>query len=148
MDVAVDLAAPYPPERVYPWVADLGRYPGWLDIVQRARPDGSDRWIIDLRARLGPLARSKRLRMARTVEEPGRRVRFEREETDGRDHSAWVLQGVLTPEPNGCRLAMSLHYDGGRLAPVLERLLSDEIERSRSRLLSLIASDEATSSEG
>jgi hypothetical protein len=141
VDVSVDLLAPFPPERLWPWIADLGRYPQWLEIVHRAAPDGPDRWSVDLRARLGPLARSKRLRMARTFAD-GRRVRFEREETDGREHSAWVLEGDLAADDRGgSRLTMRLHYGGSRLSVVLERVLADEIERSRPRLLELVAAD-------
>lgn len=44
--------------------------PQWLEIVTRAEPMGDDgnepAWAVDLRGRMGPLARSKRLRMVRT----------------------------------------------------------------------------------
>lgn len=141
MDVEAELLAPCPPEELYRWVEDLATYPRWLEIVTRAEPvddpDGGAVWAVDLRGRLGPLARSKRLRMVRTVND-GTDVRFEREELDGRDHSPWVLAATVTPTDAGARLMMRLHYGGGLFGPVLERVLRDEIEGSRGRLLSLV----------
>ena len=74
MDVTATLDAPCPPEVLYPWIADLGRYPRWLDIVPRAveddvrNDDVGPAWSVDLRGRLGPFARAKRLRMVRTLD--------------------------------------------------------------------------------
>jgi hypothetical protein len=128
-------------------VDDLGRYPDWLDIVPRAARtaadpgDGGPAWIVDLRGRLGPLARAKRLRMVRTLHEPPDRVAFERREVDGRRHAPWVLRANVAPTPEGSRLTMHLHYGGSLWGPVLERLLSEEIERSRPRLRRLVGTD-------
>ena len=144
MDVTATLDAPHPPAVVFPWVADLDRYPAWLDIAPRAEPDGDGVWLVWLRGRLGPLARSKRLRMRRTSLEPGRSVRFERDERDGRQHSPWVLEAEVVRRAAGSRLTMHLHYGGGLFGPVLERLLGDEIERSKARLLALLAAEEAS----
>jgi hypothetical protein len=135
VDVTATLDAPHPPDAVFAWVADLDRYPAWLDIVPKATPDGDDAWLVILRGRLGPLARSKRLRMARVAVAEPYTVRFERDERDGRHHSPWVLQAEVTPADGGSRLTMRLHYGGSLFGPVLERLLGDEIERSRGRLL-------------
>ena len=108
-------------------------------------PAGTEAWAVDLRGRLGPLARSKRLRMVRgTVgaEADGvRTARFERAELDGRQHSPWVLQATVAPHAEGSTLAMGLHYGGSLFGPVLERVLRDEIERSRRRLLDLVTAD-------
>jgi hypothetical protein len=77
--------------------------------------------------------------MARTVHEPGR-VRFERAERDGRQHSPWVLSAEVTGTAGGSsRLRMHLHYGGSLVGPLVERLLADEIARSRPRLLALLA---------
>lgn len=144
MDVIADLVAPCGPEAVYAWVEDLGRYPEWLDIVPRAVPaeahpdDGGPAWVVDLRGRLGPFARSKRLRMVRTVADHPHAVRFERREHDGRQHSPWVLSAEVSPAEEGSRLHMHLHYGGALMGPVIERLLADEIERSKPRLLALV----------
>lgn len=144
MDVTADLEAPCSPDVLFGWVDDLGRYPEWLDIVPRAEAiephpdDAGPAWSVDLRGRLGPLARSKRLRMVRTVC-ADRRVRFERAELDGRRHARWVLSAMVDDAPGGSRLRMHLHYGGSLVGPVIERLLGDEIQRSRPRLLALVA---------
>jgi hypothetical protein len=148
VELTVALEAPHPPETVFPWVAELDRYPSWLEIVTRAVPgggsgDGGEAWQVDLRGRLGPLARSKRLRMIRTAFDAPYRVRFERAELDGREHAAWVLEADLEAADEGSRLRMRLHYGGALFGPVLERLLADEIERSRQRLLSVLAANAA-----
>lgn len=140
--MTADLDAPHPPERVFGWVEDLERYTHWLDIVPRvAEAPGGDAWLVDLRARLGPFARSKRLRMVRTLHQAPRAVRFERDERDGRSHSPWVLDASIEPVAGGSRLTMHLHYGGGLLGPVVERLLREEIERSRPRLLACLDGD-------
>lgn len=141
MDVVATLDTPHAPERVYAWVQDLSTYPRWLDIVPRADAAADGAWSVDLRGRLGPFARSKRLRMVRTAHDAPRAVTFEREERDGRRHSPWVLQAEVEPTDGGSRLTMRLHYGGGLWGPVLERLLGDEIERSRPRLLALIEAE-------
>ena len=144
MDVTADLDAPCAPAELFVWVDDLARYPQWLEIVPRAvavdgHPDDTGpAWSVDLRGRLGPLARSKRLRMVRTSLEPGR-VRFERVEHDGRRHSPWVLEATVDEIADGSRLRVHLHYGGSLVGPLVERLLADEITRSRPRLLALVA---------
>jgi hypothetical protein len=143
VDVTAELTAPCPPEVLYRCVADLGLYPQWLDIVPRAVPEEGDdaAWVVDLRGRLGPFARSKRLRMVRTTEEAPAKVVFERQERDGRSHSPWVLQAEVEPVDGNAgdsRLTMHLHYGGGLWGPVLERILGDEIENSKPRLLALV----------
>lgn len=138
MDVHAELEAPCPPAALFHWIDDLSRYPEWLDIVPRAVADGDDAWIVDLRGRLGPLARSKRLRMVRVARTPDRSVRFERQERDGRQHSPWVLSAEVTPTDGGSRLAMDLHYGGSFAGRLLERMLRDEIDRSKPRLLALV----------
>ncbi len=142
MDVRVDLQAPCTPERLFDEVQDLSRYPSWLGMVPRAVPEaGRERaWIVDLRGRLGPMSRSKRLRMVRTLHDSPNRCRFERAENDGRDHSDWVLDATVHPTGDGsATLTMSLHYGGTFGGKLLERMLREEIERSRPALLALVA---------
>ncbi len=145
MDISATLEAPCSPADLFVWVDDLERYPQWLDIVPRAVPtephpdDLGPAWSVDLRGRLGPFARAKRLRMVRTVSEPGRVARFERAERDGREHSSWVLDAAITSTDGGSRLTMGLHYGGRLWMPALDRLLRDEIERSRPRLLARLS---------
>ena len=142
MDVTATLEAPCAPAVMFECVSDLATYPQWLDIVPRAvsAPGTEDQpaWTVDLRGRLGPFARSKRLRMVRTRLEPPHAVVFERQERDGRSHSPWTLAADVAPDGDGSRLTMRLHYGGGLWGPIVERLLSDEIERSKPRLLALL----------
>jgi hypothetical protein len=148
MDVSAELLAPCAPATLFAWVDDLARYPEWLSIVPRAVPDGDlrDAWSIDLRGRIGPLARSKRLRMVRTRHEIPTTVVFERAELDGHEHAAWVLRAEVLPTDRGSHLVMRLHYGGRLWEPLVERLLRDEIEASKQRLLDLVSDKPASSS--
>jgi hypothetical protein len=144
VDITATLDAPCPPEQLFTWVEDLGLYPRWLDIVPRSvatdahEEDAGPAWSVDLRGRLGPFARTKRLRMVRTLHHPPSAVRFERVEHDGKQHSPWVLDAAVTLLDGGSRLQMHLHYGGRLWMPQLDRLLTDEIERSRPRLRALV----------
>lgn len=138
------MTAPCAPGELFGWIDDLSLYPSWMGLVHRAEPtaprNGRPRWDVELRARVGPFARSKRLVMARTVCIPEREVVFERDETDGRQHSIWRLSAHVAESGTGSSLLMELHYGGslwtGGLA---ERVLHDEIVRSRDRLVNRIA---------
>ena len=122
-------------------IDDLGRYPEWMDLVYGVTetgpsPTGERVWDVELRAQVGPLARSKRLRMVRTVHEPSRRVVFERREVDGRRHSPWILESTLdVVTTDSVELTMVLTY-GGNLwtGAVLERVLDDHVERGAAAL--------------
>lgn len=148
MDVVADMETRAGPAVVFSWIEDLGVYPRWLELVSRAEAtaphpdDEGPAWSIDLRARLGPLARAKRLRMVRVVHDAPHRVEFARREHDGRDHSPWVLRGEVEPGPDDASsvLRMHLHYGGGLFGPVVERLLTEEIKTARPRLQSLVES--------
>ena len=145
MDVVATLEAPSPATALFTWVEDLERYPSWLDIVPRASkadPHADDvgpAWSVDLRGRLGPFARAKRLRMVRTVHDIPTHARFERVEHDGRQHSSWVLDASIDESGDHSTLTMRLHYGGRLWMPALDRLLADEIERSRPRLLAQLS---------
>ena len=143
MDITANVEAPCAPEALRMWIDDLDRYPQWLSIVPSAtvapsmEGDPGPAWLIHLRGKVGPLTRSKRLRMVRThlgADE----VAFERRELDGQQHAAWRLRAVLVPHTDGTRLTMHLHYGGRLWEPLVERLLRDEIERSRPHLLALL----------
>ena len=58
-------------------------------------------------------------------------------EADGKTHSPWVLDATVIATDEGSRLVMHLHYGGSLWGPVLERMLGDEIEESRPRLLAV-----------
>ena len=141
MDVYASLDAPVDCARLHLAMSDLSAYMQWLDIVYRAeavnQSNGEDAvWNVQLRGKVGPFARSKNLRMVRTVNNAGSRVVFERKELDGRSHSAWVLTADISPKGDGSTVVVHLHY-GGTLftGGVLERLLADQITRGQQRLL-------------
>ncbi|MBA3287189.1 MAG: SRPBCC family protein [Acidimicrobiia bacterium] len=126
-------------------VATLDRYPPWMRLVHRvepAEPDGGrPAWWVELRGRIGPFARSKRLRMVRTLHEPGERVRFERAEYDERDHAAWTLTATVADVPGGARVVTDLEYTGSVwIGGALRRVLDDEIRRGRGLLTELVVS--------
>jgi len=138
MDLVVDHELDASCDRVFSIVADLGRYPEWMGIVHSARLVGDAVWEIQLRARVGPFARSKKLTMARTAMDAPRSVSFERRETDGRSHGEWNLVVDVRPDGSSARLAMTLHYGGRLWSSVVERVLFDEIEASKRRLTALV----------
>ncbi len=143
MDVYADLSADCPAGALFGFVDDLSRYPAWVDLVHKADAlEGGERpaWMVELRARVGPLARSKRLRMERTVHDlAGGRVVFERVEADGKRHSPWVLSAQLGAADGLTTLTMHLHYGGGLwTGGVLERVLADQIRAGRDRLVALV----------
>jgi hypothetical protein len=147
MRIERDTLVPGPPDQVFAMVDDLTVYPTWRDLVheveEHAPTDDRRTWNVELRAQVGPFARSKRLRMVRVVHETPRRVVFEREEIDGRRHSPWVLTAVLRPEtadPATTRLTMTLTY-GGNLwtGAVLQRVLDEHVERGATALCALVA---------
>lgn len=128
------------PADLFTIVADLGTYPEWMDLVSRSEPapaqpgDQGPAWLVTLRARVGPFARSKRLRMVRTVHQPTDRVRFERHEVDGRQHSSWVLDTTVGDAPAGSEVTMSLRYDGSMWSGLLDAVLGSQIETAIPRL--------------
>jgi hypothetical protein len=145
MEQAATVTIAAPPPIVFGSVDDLARYPEWTDLVSRAvavdeDEDGRPAWAVDLRAQVGPLARSKRLRMVQTELTPTASVVFERAEADGRRHASWRLTATLEPDGNATRLTMVFAYGGGFWGPVVERLLGDEIEQSKLRLKQLVES--------
>ena len=135
------LAAPI--EVVFGFVERLDRYPAWMELVHDVVPvDDPDHpaWEVELRAQVGPFARSKRLRMARTVHVEPIMAVFERAEIDGREHSPWVLRSALSEVEGGTELKMTLVY-GGSLwtGAVLQRVLDDHVERGAAALAALVA---------
>ena len=130
---------------LYAIVADLVTYPEWMDLVTRAEPadpdpgDDGPAWLVTLRARVGPFARSKRLRMVRTVHGPSERVRFERREVDGRQHSSWVLDAAVSDADTaeagtGSQVTMRLRYDGSMWSGLLDAVLGSQIETAIPKL--------------
>lgn len=166
MEIVATAEVDYSPEHLFVEVADLERYEQWMTLVHRAEPiedadeSGNRAWDVELRAQIGPLNRSKRLRMERTSMIPDRLVVFERVETDDREHSAWVLR-VEIDEVVGdaevgadtevqvargassslrSQLKMTLSYSGSLFtAAGLRPILDREISEARQRLIDLFA---------
>ena len=150
MKYEVDIDLPVPAGAVLPYIEDLMKYPQWMGLVHAVGPaDAGGGHQVELRGKIGPFARSKRLRMIRVEQPDPHHIRFERHETDGRSHGQWVLQavldsgvttsGVASPQ-SGTRLFITLNYEGSLWTSVVERVLADEIERSKSRLRDLLLS--------
>jgi len=143
MDLIRELVIPTSSDDVFSHIDDLDAYPEWMTLISDvARLDDGEppSWAVVLQAQVGPFTRSKRLRMVRTLLEPGRRAVFEREEIDGRTHAMWRLDAQVEPADGGSLLRMGLFY-GGRLwgGPVLERALDAKVAESSERLLHLVA---------
>lgn len=151
MEIVRRMSAPVPASEVFAHVADLDDYVAWMPlihdvdtIVAPGRPGAAPAWSVELRAQVGPFARSKRLRMERTAIEQDRLAVFERREDDGREHSAWMLAAEITEDPTctgSTELTMTMRYDGSLwAAPVLERVLDDQVRRGSERLSVLLGS--------
>jgi hypothetical protein len=141
---------PGSPARLFELVEDLSCYPSWMQLahsVDEAAPDSEGRpaWEVELRAKVGPLARSKRLRMVRTRHEVPRSVAFERSEIDGRTHAPWILRADLDPTTDSegqILLTMRLSYGGGLwTGAVLQRVLDDEVRKGSEALLEIVSSE-------
>jgi len=126
--------------RLYDVIADLGTYPSWLDVVAGADPESSDAtdapvWLVTLRARVGPFARSKRLRVERTDTDGETFARFERRELDGRDHADWVMHATVEDVKGvTSELRLDLSYSGGLWSGPLDAVLGNEIDTAVARL--------------
>ena len=135
---------------VLPFVDALDAYPSWMTLVHQAKlvDNCLDQWNVELRARVGPLARSKRLLMKKTVSEVSEgsrsaRIVFERREIDGRQHAQWTLTIDLKTlkSSSSTRVDVELFYNGGLwTAGILERVLADSISSGRDRLRHIVTS--------
>jgi hypothetical protein len=148
VEIRRDLVATCPPATLFPYVEDLARYPAWMPLVysveQSSVEDAAPAWQVELRAKVGPFARSKQLRMVRAVHHQDRAAVFERAELDGRNHAEWVMRVALADlsdegAAGGTRLTMTLRY-GGALwtGGVLERVLDDQVRIGSEQLLDLV----------
>lgn len=152
VQIVRELLAPVGPAELFVHVGDLDAYPAWMPLihaVERLRDgrgaDDEPLWTVELRAKVGPFARSKRLRMRRSEYRPDALAVFDRSEADGRQHSTWNLRAEVVPiDDDGSsrltRLTMTLTYGGSLWAgPVLERVLDDQVRRGSDALLDLVA---------
>ena len=140
VDIVIEGASPHD---VFEQVSMLDRYPAWMRLVHKVEPlepdGGRPAWWVELRARVGPFARSKQLRMVRVAVEPDRAVRFERIQPDDRDHADWTLSAHLTPTAAGTAMTMELSYTGELWSSgLLGRVLEEEIKRGRKSLRKIV----------
>lgn len=135
MKYASSVTVPADVSAVKPVVSDLGRYPEWMPLVFSAVTQSVDTWDVELRAKVGIFARSKRLRMMRTHDAPDRIV-FERHEADGRRHAPWTLIVTLEGSGKSTLVTMDLSY-GGTLwtGGVLDRVLASHVEQGKTGLV-------------
>lgn len=129
VDVPADMSA------VRPFVEDLSSYPSWMPMVHSVSAVTSDVWLVELRAKVGVFARSKALRMRRTMNEENI-ILFERDEADGRQHSPWVMRVTLAPSQLGSNVTIDLSY-GGTLwtAGILDRVLASQVDAGKAGLV-------------
>ncbi len=139
------------PDDLFDVLSDLSTYPQWLDVVAEATPVGGDgdegstkpAWLVTLKARVGPFARSKRLRMVRTSIDPDTRtVVFDRSELDERSHSAWQLRAIVEPcDAKGMQSASNLRltYSGAMWSGPLSGILDSAAERATTSLQQFVA---------
>ena len=140
MDIRVDVEFPCSIDAVLPLINDLTQYPQWMGLVHAVVPEADHQaWQVELRGKIGPFARSKRLRMVQVETSNFEHLRFERAEVDGRSHSAWVLEAKVSQHASMTTLNMTLQYSGRLFSSVVERALHDEIEDSKQRLRKLVA---------
>jgi carbon monoxide dehydrogenase subunit G len=129
------------PARVLPFISDLSQYQRWMPIVHSVQNLGENAWSVELRAKLGVLARSKRLRMVRT-ECTDNVVVFERDESDGKAHSPWVLRVSITSVEDGSDVEMDLSY-GGALwsAGILDKVLAHAVDQGKQGLVRVVQAE-------
>ena len=139
MDVVATVDVPVSAEKLFNFILDLANYESWLQMVHSVKLLEDKSWSVELRARLGPFARSKRLRMVRSSFDTPSFVVFERAEVDGRKHSQWVLSATVSSTATGSCLTMNLHYSGSLFTGgLLERALADQISQGRGKLIRLL----------
>ena len=153
MELSASLRTTASVSTVLRYVSELHEYPQWMPLVHSATSETSSTppaWLVELRARVGPFARSKRLRMVRSVMQvdaashgtdtisPARIV-FERRELDGRAHAKWQLAVTVSPIASGAELMMHLSYDGRFFVGVVESILRQHIDEGRQKLGELLA---------
>jgi hypothetical protein len=136
----ISAETPAAPERLFTVMADLSTYGSWMALIERcelavaAPTDEGPAWWITLRAKVGPFARSKRLRMVRTQTIDPSFVRFERHETDGKSHSEWIMEARIDPLESGSRVTVDLSYSGGLWSGPLDAVLGSQVEAAVPRL--------------
>jgi hypothetical protein len=142
---SISADTPASPDRLFETMSDLGTYVEWMTLIERCEPavpvaeDAGPVWWVTLRAKVGPFARSKRLRMVRTLIDAPSVVRFERRETDGKAHSAWVMEAHVTASEVGSQVTVELTYSGGLWSGPLDAVLGSKVDDSVPRLRAYVS---------
>jgi len=138
MQYSSDVVVAVEPARVYPYVADLARYVEWMPMVHGVEAVDAGVWNVELRAKVGVFARSKRLRMKRTVN-TSQHIVFERDEIDGKRHSPWTMAIALQATEAGSVVTVDLSY-GGTLwtAGILDRVLAAQVDAGKTGLARVV----------
>ena len=138
MQYSSDVIVAVEPAVVHPYVADLARYVEWMPMVHGVEAVDAGVWNVELRAKVGVFARSKRLRMKRTVN-TSQHIVFERDEIDGKRHSPWTMAIALQATEAGSVVTVDLSY-GGTLwtAGILDRVLAAQVEAGKTGLARVV----------
>jgi hypothetical protein len=142
---SISTATSASPDRLFETMSDLGTYVEWMTLIERCESavavaeDAGPAWWVTLRAKVGPFARSKRLRMVRTYMDEPSTVRFERHETDGKSHSAWVMEALVVPLEVGSQVTVELTYSGGLWSGPLDAVLGSKVDDSVPRLRAYVS---------
>ena len=132
------------PDRVFDALERLDDYGRWLDLVAAVEPataqsDEDHAWLVTLRAKIGPFARAKRLRMVRTIADRPSRLRFERAEVDGRDHAGWIFDIAIAGLPDlATHVHVELNYEGGLWSTPIEAVLGSQVDNAVPKLQGLL----------
>lgn len=147
MRASSSVTVPVAIEPVVPHLADLSGYPQWMPMIHSIERDDDGAevgWSVELRAKVGPFARSKKLRMVRTVNRVSDGTAsfvFERKERGGRSHSPWRMSVNVASNGPSTDVTIDLEY-GGALwtAGVLDRVLAGNIEAGKEGFVRLVTS--------
>jgi hypothetical protein len=141
MKYASSVSLPVSASVVRPYIEDLSKYPAWMPLVYGVELNDDGAWSVELRAKVGVFARSKRLRMVRTTHTDSSVV-FERAENDDRRHSRWVMKVDINDDGPECCVSMHLSYDGSLWTPgVLDKVLASHVEAGKAGLARIVASE-------
>lgn len=151
MNVEADFEAPCPPELLFSIVEDLAEISPWLDLLGDAVPcspaqgDIGPAWDSTFAIKLGPLTKTKDVRLVRIVHKAPSEVVYERHEVpvEGRDPSQiamWRLTLKVRPVDSGSRLDVHVFYGGDALGDMAEGILTKELKKSRPALLKEVKS--------
>lgn len=145
MNVEASFDAPCTPELLFSIVEDLTNITPWLDLLGGADPspvdpsDAGPAWDATFAIKLGPLTKTKDVRLVRIVHTPPTDVVYERHEfpIEGKDTSQiamWRLTLRVTPTDTGSSLHVHVFYGGDALGDMAEGILTKELKKSRPAL--------------